>query len=139
MGSDRLWLVRDRLIVGQVMGETPPDAPVAPLAADLEQLTRRLRMKPEPGQKTIDLDLRNETDRLGATLHRLGILAASTGARRSRSSARAAPSTRSGARRQPEFAIDLVAASRFGNTIEEAASNSSIEAANAAEELPAPR
>jgi hypothetical protein len=37
---------------------------------------------------------------------------------------------------QPEFAIDLVAASRFGNTIEEAASNAATEAATAAEELP---
>src|SRR5687768_17743264 len=46
-----------------VMGETPADAPVAPLAADLERETRRLRMRPEPGQKTIDLDLRSETDR----------------------------------------------------------------------------
>ncbi|HEU5202678.1 MAG TPA: DUF5682 family protein, partial [Candidatus Limnocylindrales bacterium] len=76
MGSDLpLKVVRDRLIVGQVMGETPPDAPVAPLAADLEQLTRRLRMRPEPGQKTVDLDLRNETDRSRShLLHRLGIL-----------------------------------------------------------------
>ena len=139
MGSDLpLRLVRDRLIVGQVMGETPPDAPVAPLAADLEQLTRRLRMKPEPGQKTIDLDLRNETDRSRShLLHRLGILEIYWGQTQQ-------VFGKSGTFHevwvlawQPEFAIDLVAASRFGNTIEEAASNSSIEAANAATELPA--
>ncbi len=135
MGSDLpLRLVRDRLIVGQVMGETPPDAPVAPLAADLEQLTRRLRMKPEPGQKTIDLDLRNETDRARShLLHRLGILGIHWGQTQQ-------VFGKSGTFHevwmlawQPEFAIDLVAASRFGNTIEEAASNSSIEAANARE------
>ena len=139
MGSDLpLRLVRDRLIVGQVMGETPPDAPIAPLAADLEQLTRRLRMKPEPGQKTIDLDLRNDTDRVRShLLHRLGILDIHWGQTQQ-------VFGKSGTFHevwvlawQPEFAIDLVAASRFGNTIEEAASNSSIEAANAAEELPA--
>ena len=139
MGSDLpLRLVRDRLIVGQVMGETPPDAPVAPLAADLEQLTRRLRMKPEPGQKTIDLDLRNDTDRARShLLHRLGILDIHWGQTQQ-------VFGKSGTFHevwvlawQPEFAIDLVAASRFGNTIEEAASNSSIEAANAAAELPA--
>ncbi len=139
MGSNLpLALVRDRLIVGQVMGETPPDAPVAPLAADLDQLTRRLRMRPEPGQKTIDLDLRNDTDRARShLLHRLGILRIQWGeAQQVRG--------KSGTFHevwvlawQPEFAVDLIAASRFGNTIEEAASNSSIEAAKAATELPA--
>jgi hypothetical protein len=139
MGRDLpLKLVRDRLIVGQVMGETPPDAPVAPLAADLEQVTRRLRMKPEPGQKTVDLDLRNETDLARShLLHRLGILRIPWGQTQR-------VFGKSGTFHeiwvlawQPEFAIDLIAASRFGNTIEEAASNSSTEAANAATELPA--
>jgi hypothetical protein len=138
MGSDLpLKLVRDRLIVGQVMGETPPDAPVAPLAADLEQLTRRLRMKPEPGQKTVDLDLRNETDRSRShLLHRLGILGIHWGATQQVFGKSGTFHEVWSLAWQPEFAIDLVAASRFGNTIEEAASHSSIEAANAATELP---
>ena len=139
MGSDLpLRLVRDRLVVGQVMGETPPDAPVAPLAADLEQLTRRLRMKPEPGQKTVDLDLRNETDRSRShLLHRLGILGIHWGQVQQVFGKSGTFHEIWSLAWQPEFAIDLVAASRFGNTIEEAASNSSIEAANAATELPA--
>jgi hypothetical protein len=139
MGSDLpLRLVRDRLIVGQVMGETPPDAPVAPLAADLEQLTRRLRMKPEPGQKTIDLDLRNTTDRARShLLHRLAILGIHWGATQQVFGKSGTFHEIWSLAWQPEFAIDLVAASRFGNTIEEAASNSSIEAANTATELPA--
>jgi hypothetical protein len=139
MGSDLpLALVRDRLIVGQVMGETPPDAPVAPLAADLEQLARRLRMRPEPGQKTVDLDLRSETDLARShLLHRLGILGVHWGQVQQ-------VRGKSGTFHevwvlawQPEFAIDLIAASRFGNTIEEAATSSSIETATTAEELPA--
>ncbi|HEX7221906.1 MAG TPA: DUF5682 family protein, partial [Candidatus Limnocylindrales bacterium] len=139
MGSDLpLKLVRDRLIVGQVMGETPPGAPIAPLAADLEQLTRRLRMKPEPGRKTIDLDLRNDTDRARShLLHRLVLLGLHWGQTQQ-------VFGKSGTFHevwvlawQPEFAIDLIAASRFGNTIEEAASNASIEAATEAEQLPA--
>jgi Family of unknown function (DUF5682) len=139
MGSDLpLKLVRDRLIVGQVMGETPPDAPVAPLAADLEQLTRRLRMRPEPGQKTIDLDLRNDTDRARShLLHRLGILGVHWGQTQQVRGKSGTFHEVWALAWQPEFVIDLVAASRFGNTIEEAASNSSIEAANAADELPA--
>jgi hypothetical protein len=139
MGSDLpLKLVRDRLIVGQVMGETPPDAPIAPLAADLEQLTRRLRMKPEPGRKTIDLDLRNDTDRARShLLHRLVLLGIHWGQTQE-------VRGKSGTFHevwvlawQPEFAIDLIAASRFGNTIEEAGSNASIEAAAEADGLPA--
>jgi Family of unknown function (DUF5682) len=139
MGSDLpLKLVRDRLIVGQVMGETPPDAPVAPLAADLEQLTRRLRMRPEPGQKTIDLDLRSETDRARShLLHRLGILNVHWGQTQQVRGKSGTFHEVWALAWQPEFVIDLVAASRFGNTIEEAATNSSIEAANAAGELPA--
>ena len=139
MGSDLpLKLVRDRLIVGQVMGETPPDAPVAALAADLEQLTRRLRMRPEPGQKTVDLDLRNETDRSRShLLHRLGLLGIHWGATQQVFGKSGTFHEVWSLAWQPEFAIDLVAASRYGNTIDEAASNASIEAANAATELPA--
>jgi hypothetical protein len=139
MGSDLpLRLVRDRLIVGQVMGETPPDAPAAPLAADLEQLTRRLRMRPEPGQKTIDLDLRSETDRARShLLHRLGILGVHWGHTEEVRGKSGTFHEVWALAWQPEFVIDLVAASRFGNTIEEAASNSSIETATAAGELPA--
>jgi Family of unknown function (DUF5682) len=139
MGSDLpLKLVRDRLIVGQVMGETPPDAPVAPLAADLEQLTRRLRMRPEPGQKTIDLDLRSHTDRARShLLHRLGILGVHWGQTQEVRGKSGTFHEVWALAWQPECVIDLVAASRFGNTIEEAASNRSIDAANAADELPA--
>ena len=138
MGSDLpLKLVRDRLIVGQVMGETPPGAPVAPLAADLEHLTRRLRMRPEPGQKTIDLDLRSDTDRARShLLHRLGILGVHWGHTQEVRGKSGTFHEVWALAWQPEFVIDLVAASRFGNTIEEAASNKSIDAATAADELP---
>ena len=139
MGSDLpLAVVRDRLIVGQVMGETPPDAPVAPLAADLEHLTRRLRMKLEPGQKTVDLDLRNDTDRARShLLHRLTILGIGWGQTQQVFGKSGTFHELWALAWQPEFVIDLVAASRFGNTIEEAASNFAIEESNRAEELPA--
>jgi hypothetical protein len=139
MGSDLpLRLVRDRLIVGQVMGEVPADAPLAPLAADLEQITRRLRMRPEPGQKTIDHDLRNDTDRARShLLHRLGILGVHWGHTQELRGSRGTFHELWTLAWQPEFAIELIAGSRFGNTIEEAASNSSIESADKAEELPA--
>jgi hypothetical protein len=138
MGSDLpLAIVRDRLIVGQVMGETPANAPVAPLAADLERETRRLRMRLEPGRKTIDLDLRSETDRARShLLHRLAILGVAWGRTEQ---ARG----KSGTFHElwvlawkPEFVVDLVAASRYGNTVAEAAAKSAIESATAADALP---
>jgi hypothetical protein len=138
-GSDLpLAVVRAELIVGRVLGETPPDAPVAPLAADLERETRRLRMRPEPGEKTIDLDLRTETDLARShLLHRLALLGIPWG-RAQRVSGK------SGTFHElwtlawaPEFAVDLVVASRFGNTIAEAATASAIEIARAAEGLSA--
>jgi hypothetical protein len=139
MGSDKpLRLVRDRLIVGEVMGEVPPDAPIAPLAADLEREARRLRMRPEPGLRTIDLDLRTTNDLARShLLHRLLILDVPWG-RRQRVGGK------SGTFHEvwqlawkPEYVVSLVAGSRFGNTIGEAAAASAVDAAKTADGLPA--
>ena len=132
-----LKLVRERLVIGRVMGETPPDAPVAPLAADLERETRRLRMRPEPGRKTLDLDVRRDTDRARShLLHRLNVLGIPWG-RTERVHGKSGTFHEVWALTwQPEFIIDLVAASRFGNTIAEAAASGAIERARTAESLP---
>lgn len=47
-GSDvPLALVRDRLIVGETLGEVPDTAPAVPLQRDLTRSQRTLRLKPE--------------------------------------------------------------------------------------------
>ena len=131
-GSDvPLALVRDRLIVGRAMGEVPADAPARPArrgprARDAAPAPEAARAR----QKPIDLDLRTETDLARShLLHRLRICWACRGA--AASSVRghdAARSTSSGTLAwKPEFAVDLVAASRYGNTIEEAAAAKAIE------------
>ena len=136
-GSDLpLELVRDRLIVGHVMGETPPNAPVAPLVADLEGETRRLRLKRQTARLSLDLDLRSETGLARShLLHRLGMLSIDWGH----------PSEaygKSGTFHElwtlawrPELVVDLIAASRYGNTIAEAATAHALEAALAANDL----
>ncbi|MGX1271883.1 DUF5682 family protein [Streptomyces phaeoluteigriseus] len=75
-GSDvPLALVRDRLVVGDVMGEVPATAPAVPLQRDLDRLQRRLRLKPEAAERELELDLRKETDaQRGRLLHRLRLL-----------------------------------------------------------------
>ncbi|MFF4348064.1 DUF5682 family protein [Streptomyces sp. NPDC001530] len=75
-GSDvPLALVRDRLVVGDVLGEVPESAPAVPLQRDLARLQRRLRFKPEPLERELELDLRKETDaERSRLLHRLRLL-----------------------------------------------------------------
>ncbi|MFF5155214.1 DUF5682 family protein [Streptomyces sp. NPDC000348] len=75
-GSDvPLALVHDRLVVGDVLGEVPATAPAVPLQRDLARIQRRLRLKPEAGERELELDLRKETDaERGRLLHRLRLL-----------------------------------------------------------------
>ncbi|MEU1044965.1 DUF5682 family protein [Streptomyces sp. NPDC005897] len=75
-GSDvPLALVHDRLVVGDVLGEVPAGAPAVPLQRDLTRIQRRLRLKPEPAERELELDLRKETDAgRSRLLHRLRLL-----------------------------------------------------------------
>ncbi|MFJ7177003.1 DUF5682 family protein [Streptomyces massasporeus] len=75
-GSDvPLELVRDRLVVGDVLGEVPSSAPAVPLQRDLARLQRRLRLKPEALERELELDLRKENDAARSRLlHRLRLL-----------------------------------------------------------------
>ncbi|MEW2080602.1 DUF5682 family protein [Streptomyces sp. NPDC005283] len=75
-GSDvPLDLIRDRLVVGDVLGEVPDAAPAVPLQRDLTRLQRSLRIKPEALERELELDLRKETDAAKSRLlHRLRLL-----------------------------------------------------------------
>ncbi len=119
---ERLAVVRERLEVGDATGAVPDTIPLAPLARDLQAQQKRLRLKPEPTQRTLALDLREPTDReRSALLHRLRLLGVPWG--------RIAP--RRGATGTfhedwelvwaPEFELDLIAKSALGLTIADAA------------------
>ncbi|MFF8288268.1 DUF5682 family protein [Streptomyces sp. NPDC016309] len=75
-GSDvPLDLIRDRLVIGDALGEVPEHAPAVPLQRDLTRLQRTLRLKPEALERELDLDLRKETDAARSRLlHRLRLL-----------------------------------------------------------------
>ncbi|MER5888407.1 DUF5682 family protein [Streptomyces sp. NPDC001941] len=81
-GSDvPLDLVRDRLVVGDVLGRVPDAAPAVPLQRDLARLQRSLRLKPEAAERELALDLRKETDAARSRLlHRLRLLGVGWGA-----------------------------------------------------------
>ncbi|MFE4517795.1 DUF5682 family protein [Kitasatospora sp. NPDC056783] len=137
-GSDvALELVRDRLVIGDRLGEVPDAAPAVPLRRDLTRWQRSLRLKPEAAPKDVDLDLRKENDAARSRLlHRLRLLGVDWGVP-ARSSVNSTGTFRESWRLcwQPEFAVRIAEAAQWGTTVEEAAANKAVGTARAAEEL----
>ncbi len=70
-----LELVREKMIVGNKLGEVPEDIPKVPLQEDFEQNLKSLRLKLSEIQKQYDLDLRKEIDlNRSIFFHRMEIL-----------------------------------------------------------------
>ncbi|MEU4097573.1 DUF5682 family protein [Streptomyces sp. NPDC026673] len=131
-GSDvPLALIRDRLVVGDVLGEVPEGAPAVPLARDLVREQRRLRMKPEAMEKEVDLDLRKDTDAgRSRLLHRLRMLGVDWGEpARSRTAATGTFRESWRLRWEPELAVRVAEAGVWGTTVESAATARAEEAA----------
>ena len=130
MGDDtQLAFIGDVLVVGDRLGEVPTTVPTVPLQRDLEALQKSLRLKPEALQKTVDLDLRQPNDLARSRLlHRLALLEIPWG-----QLARLGRGTRGSFHEvwqlqwQPEFALRLIEASRWGQTVAQAASARVIE------------
>jgi hypothetical protein len=131
-GSDvPLALIRDRLVVGDVLGEVPEGAPAVPLARDLAREQRRLRMKPEAQEKEVDLDLRKDTDAgRSRLLHRLRMLGVHWGEpARSRTAATGTFRESWRLRWEPELAVRVAEAGVWGTTVESAATARAEDAA----------
>lgn len=115
-----LQLIRQQLVIGQRMGEIPPDAPLVPLARDLAALQKRLRLPVSAAHTDLELDLRKPNERERSKLfHRLNLLAIDWAEARETGGL---GTFKEGWRLQwqPEFALELVRAARWGNTVEEA-------------------
>ncbi|MBS0378536.1 MAG: hypothetical protein JSS29_08620 [Proteobacteria bacterium] len=138
-GSPTLMeLIGRRWYFGSRLGTVPADFPAAPLVRDLAAEQGRLRLPPKADEKTHDLDLREPLDReRGSLLRRLRILGVewavpAAGGVRSRGTFHEVWRLRW----QPEFAVALVEASRYGHTIAQAAIARIVEAAESARTLP---
>jgi hypothetical protein len=124
LGDDAvLHFINDALVVGDRFGSVPPDVPTVPLQRDVEQAQKTLRLKPEALQKTLDLDLRNTNDLARShLLHRLNLLDVPWG-----TVAKVGRSSRGTFHEiwtlqwQPEFALRLIEASLWGQTVAQAA------------------
>ncbi|MGA8994018.1 MAG: DUF5682 family protein, partial [Nocardioidaceae bacterium] len=115
--------VTDHLVVGERLGSVPDDVPTVPLEADLARSCRTLRLRREPAGRTLDLDLRRPLDLARSRLfHRLALVGLRW-AVPARSAVRATGSFRETWRLawQPELAVSVVEASRWGTTVESAA------------------
>jgi hypothetical protein len=122
-GEAPMILLRERLVVGDEIGSVPDSTPMVPLARDLALLQRRLRLKPEVGERVLELDLRVLRDReRSQLLHRLSILDVPWGlldeGRGSSGSFRETWLLKW----EPEMSVRLIDASALGTTIASAAS-----------------
>ncbi|MBT9582794.1 hypothetical protein IV102_05565 [bacterium] len=120
-GADTpMQLIHKKLVLGERLGNIPQHSPQLPLARDLAALQKRLRLAPEAAHRDLELDLRKPNDlERSRLLHRLNLLEVNWGElRQSRGSGTFRESWR--LQWAPEFALDLVQAARWGNTVQEA-------------------
>ncbi|MFP4578423.1 MAG: DUF5682 family protein [Coleofasciculus sp.] len=136
-GSDvPMGLIQDQLIVGERLGEVPDDTPMVPLQQDLQQQQKRLRLRANPTEKQYELDLRKTNDLARShLLHRLNLLGIPWGIRQS---TKGKGTFKEGWRVQwhPEFAVKLIEAGIWGNTIYSAATAYTRNQAQQAQALP---
>ncbi len=114
-----LGLVTREAVVGERLGAVPAGTPQAPVSADLTAHARRLRLKRDALERTVELDLRkpNDLDK-SRLLHRLRILDVDWGRpaadeRRSQGTFRETWALRW----DPGLEVDLVAAGANGTTV----------------------
>ncbi|NJN65585.1 MAG: hypothetical protein HC884_02160 [Chloroflexaceae bacterium] len=113
-----LRLVHRQLIVGNVLGAVPDETPMVPLQQDLSREQKRLRLPPTSDWKDYDLDLRKPTDlERSHLLHRLLLLGVEWGTLQRSGGGKGTFHELWRVQWQPELAVRLIEAGRWGNTI----------------------
>lgn len=136
--AEPMALIRQRLEIGDRLGEVPAETPAVPLQRDLENKQRRLRLKPSTAIETLDLDLRKEHDRARSQLlHQLRLLNIEWG-KLPRHTHRQLGTFHEvwQTQWQVEFVVKVIEANIWGNTTERAASGYVCHLADQAESLP---
>lgn len=131
-----LALVHRELTVGHDLGTVPDSAPTVPLAADLAATQRRLRLQSSALEELLAIDLRkpNQLAR-SVLLHRLALLGVNWGTPADAGRTRGTFKEAWTLRWQPELAVAVVDASRYGTTVAAAAATCVAERAQVAGSL----
>lgn len=130
-------LIRDKLEIGNRLGQVPPETPAVPLQRDLEIQQRKLRLKPSAEIVKLELDLRKETDRARSQLlHRLRLLKINWGEPQRVYGKTGTFHEHWQLQWQVEFVVSLIEANIWGNTVEVAATSYVHHTADSTEELP---
>ena len=128
-GYDKpMALIREKLVVGDVIGRVPPEIPQVPLHRDLEAAIKTARLSKEYTTTegvTKELDLRKETNLFAShLLHRLVLLNIPWGKPMKGSQYRLGTFKEIWKLHwKPDYAIRIIDAAQWGNTIEEAATH----------------
>ncbi|MBO0790605.1 MAG: hypothetical protein J2P36_06605 [Ktedonobacteraceae bacterium] len=129
-------LIRDRLEIGERLGEVPTETPMVPLQRDVELWQRRLRLPASTEIRKLELDLRKETDRARSQLlHRLNLLNIPWGKTQRVYGKAGTFHEHWQIQWQVEFVVSLIEANVWGNTMESAAASFVTHTANQSEEL----
>jgi hypothetical protein len=130
-------VIERKLIVGHRLGEIPERAPSVPLQRDLSAQQKSLRLKVSADDLELDLDLRKDTDGLRSRLlHRLAVLGVAWGRLAEDQKRRTSTFHEVWTLQwKPEFAVAVIEAARWGNTVHDAAAACVQEQARSAGEL----
>jgi len=131
--------VTSDLVVGELLGSVPEDAPPVPLDADLRAQAKTLRLKIDPLERTLALDLRRAGDRARSVfLHRLGVLGIGWGTL-TEDLVRGTGTFHETwvLRWRPELSVAIIDAAVWGSTVSGAASARIVSVAESADRLSA--
>ncbi|MFK8184335.1 MAG: DUF5682 family protein [Phormidesmis sp.] len=132
-----LELIWERLIVSDRLGKVPASTPLIPLQQDLQQLQKKLRLKPTAADRLVTLDLRKEMDlERSHLLHRLQLLGIPWG-KPQRTSGKGTFKEAWVLRWNPELSIAIIEAGQWGNTVNDAATAYTQKRADECGDLPA--
>ncbi len=130
------FVTRD-LVVGERLGQVPEGAQAVPLEVDLRARAKTLKLRIDPLDKTVALDLRKEFDRdRSVLLHRLRVLDIGWG-EITDDPVRSTGTFRESwvLRWRPELAVSIIDAALWGTTVAAAASAKITDAARRASDL----
>lgn len=149
----QLKIIEDKLIVGEKVGKVPTEIPVIPLQQDLQKLIKSCRLtkywglseehwlKATANDSTGGLDLREPNDRLKSLLlHRLNIIKIPWGKRHIEKNrfgvVKGNFKEKWKLKWKPDFAIRIIEAGSWGNTVYEASVQLVQKKSNDVEQLP---